>query len=86
MEDETLYRSSFGDYYEVPAAWFGLIAFVVTFFGFIYFSVTEYGWFLGVPVGVFWGIIAGGVAGAVASFLWPLVLAALIFLAYLVVT
>lgn len=58
-------------------AWFGVPAGIAAWIGCLIYAVAQYGWFIGIPLGVFIGGFFAILAGVLAMLGWPLVAFAL---------
>lgn len=70
------------DEYVSIGMWFAVPVFLIVWVGCIIYAADQYGWFLGIPAGVFIGGFFAFIASAIALYLWPLIALAIVFLVY----
>lgn len=69
------------EYLEI-GIWFGIPAFILTWIGCIIYAISEYGWFIGTPMGFFIGGFFAVLSGFIAAFLWPILALGIIYIIY----
>jgi len=70
--------------YAVGAGIVGVLVGIVTFFGCWIYAIDTYGWFLGLAFGWIPSAIIAFIVGALAGALWPLLLIAVLVLAWFI--
>lgn len=60
--------------------WFGLVAFILTWFGYMGYAIEQYDLFLGILVGLTIGTIFSIILAYIAAYVWPLFVILLILL------
>lgn len=54
--------------------WFGGISGLIAWIGSLFYAISEYGWFIGTPIGF--------LVGLAATLLWPLIAIGIVLLIY----